>query len=147
MGAETEIALAQVEELRAELFALKAELAEMKGGGDDGGDAPDDGRQLGIIDMDGGGAQGAFRFEGDKITHCNFYAAHQVIELADVTIGQGEADGTWYLNVDHADLNAATVSKTAGSNDDNHTSVKLFKIEGGAITKDYRGMPFVPIYA
>lgn len=93
----------------------------------------------------GGETQGAFRFEGDKITHCNFYAAHRVIELDDVTVD--EADGTWYLNVDHNDLQAATVSTTAGKNDDDHTSIKLFTIEDGEITKDYRGMPFVPIYA
>ena len=95
----------------------------------------------------GGEAQGAFRFEGDKITHCNFYAAHQVIELEDVSIEEGQADGTWYLNVDHNHLSHATVSRSAGTNDDDHTSIKLFEIAAGEITKDYRGMPFVPIYA
>ena len=95
----------------------------------------------------GGEPQGAFRLEGDKITHCNFYAAHQVIELDDVTIGEGGADGTWYLNVDHNDLGAATVSTQAGANDDDHTAIPLFTIEDGKITKDCRGMPFVPIYA
>ena len=68
-------------------------------------------------------------------------------KLQDVPIGQGGADGTWYLNVNHNNLDNATVEKTAGQNDDNHTSIKLFTIANGAIKKDYRGMPFVPIYA
>lgn len=90
---------------------------------------------------------GAFRLEGDRITNCNFYAAHQAWSLTDVTIGAGGADGTWYLNVDHNNLQAATVSRQAGANDDDHTAIPLFTVSGGSITRDYRGMPFVPIYA
>lgn len=95
----------------------------------------------------GGETQGAFRFEGDRITHCNFYAAHRAVSLSDVEIEEGEADGTWYLNVPHANPGSATVSKTAGQNNDDYTAYKLFKIEDGEVEEDYRGMPFIPIYA
>ena len=97
--------------------------------------------------MGGGDDAGAFRFEGDKITHCNFYAAHAVHHLADVTVGEGDADGTWYLNVPHASPGSATVSKSAGDNDDDHTAIKLFTIRDGVVVDDCRGMPFVPIYS
>lgn len=138
------------EETRAELAALRSEIASLRmevaeaGREMAGGEGADVGLPLVPI---GGEAQGAFRFEGDRITHCNFYAAHGVVELQDVSIQEGEADGTWYLNVPHADTGSATVSKTAGRNDDDNTAVKLFTIVNGAVTKDYRGMPFIPIYA
>lgn len=131
----------QVAELRNKVESLEAAMEES------GGDSMDD-LFLHIKEAGSGGTeQGAFRFEGNKITHCNFYAAHAVVELADVTVGQGEADGTWYLNVTHNNPRSATVSKTAGPNDDDHTAVKLFTISNGEVVKDYRGMPFIPIYA
>lgn len=135
---------AEIAALRAEIAQLRMEMLQAQSGDMAGGEGVDNGLPLVPIGGDGGGA---FRFEGDKITHCNFYAAHQIWELADVSIGQGQADGTWYLNVDHAAPGSATVSKTAGANDDDHTSIKLFTISNGEVTKDYRGMPFVPIYA
>lgn len=133
----------QVAQLRSKIESIESQLEESGGG-----DSMDD--LFLRIEQGGGGDEGgygAFRLDGDKITHCNFYAAHQVWSLQDVTIGTGGADGTWYLNVDHNDLQAATVSTTAGANDDDHTAIPLFTVSGGAITKDYRGMPFVPIYA
>ena len=129
--------------LRAELEALRAQVMDAQSAGGDGF-GPDMGLPLTPL---GGDSQGAFRFEGDKITHCNFYAAHQVIELADVTIPANQANGTWYLNVPHNNLSGATVSKTFGANDDDNTRIPLFEISNGEVTKDYRGMPFVPIYA
>ena len=141
MEADGEIAA-----LRAEVESLKTLVQELAAAGAGGGEGfgPDFGLPITPL---GGDSQGAFRWEGDKITHCNFYAAHRIVELQDVPIGQGGADGTWYLNVNHNNLDNATVEKTAGQNDDNHTSIKLFTIANGAIKKDYRGMPFVPIYA
>lgn len=139
MDPEAEIAV-----LREEVAQLKAfvtEIASKQGG--DGGFGTD----MGLPMVPVGSEQGTFRWEGDKITHCNFYAAHRVVELADVTIQQGQADGTWYLNVPHGNLSSAAVSKTEGQNNDDNTSVKLFTIENGEIKKDYRGMPFIPIYA
>ena len=138
-GTEAEIAT-----LRAEVESLKTLVQQLVAGGGGDGFGPDFGLPITPFGGDGGGA---FRLEGDKITHCNFYAAHQVWTLEDVEIEEGGADGTWYLNVDHNDLQAATVSTTAGANDDDHTAIPLFTVSGGAITKDYRGMPFVPIYA
>jgi len=138
-----------VNQLAVQVAQLRNELAELRSLVEEsGGDSMDD-LFLRIKEgsASGGDVQGAFRFEGDKITHCNFYAAHQIWELADVSIAQGQADGTWYLNVDHAAPGSATVSKTAGANDDDHTSIRLFTISDGEVTKDYRGMPFVPIYA
>jgi len=95
----------------------------------------------------GGDPQGTFRWEGDKITHCNFYAAHQVFQMPNVTVAADESDGTWYLNVPHGNPAAATVSKTQGPNDDDNTCIPLFMVQDGEIVADYRGMPFVPIYA
>lgn len=140
MDAETEAAIGA---LRSEIASLRAEMAagdkEMAGG---------EGADVGLPIVPLGGADyGAFRFEGDKITHCNFYAAHAVVELQDVTVAEGEADGTWYLNVPHANPQGATVSKQAGQNNDDYTAVKLFTVQNGAVTKDDRGMPFIPIYA
>lgn len=132
----------QVAQLRSKVEELEGLLEEARG------DTMDDvflhikGGTVG-----GGAIQGAFRFEGNKITHCHFYAAHRIVELQDVSIGDGQADGTWYLNVNHDNLSGATVGKTAGANNDDNTSIKLFEIADGAIKKDYRGMPFVPIYA
>ena len=138
-------------EVEAELAALRADVESLKSqlvvAGDQARDGfgPDVG--LPITPIGGGGAYGAFRWEGGKITHCNFYAAHAVVELQDVDVEEGQEDGTWYLNVPHANPQSATVSKTAGENDDDHTAVKLFTIENGEVKKDYRGMPFIPIYA
>ena len=140
------------EETRAELAALRSAIASLRmevaeaGREMAGGEGADVG--LPLVPIGGGGeTQGAFRFEGDKITHCNFYAAHREWSLADVSIAEEEADGTWYLNVPHANPGSATVSKTAGQNNDDYTAVKLFTVENGEVKKDYRGMPFIPIYA
>ena len=142
MDAET---AEQIAALRYEIASLRSEMAQAaEAKSADGGEGTDIGCPMVPL---GGAEYGAFRFEGDKITHCNFYAAHAVVELADVTVGQGEADGTWYLNVTHNNPQSASVSKTAGQNDDEHTAVKLFTIWNGEVVKDYRGMPFIPIYA
>jgi hypothetical protein len=135
---------AEIAALRAEIAQLRMEMLQAQSGDMAGGEGVDVGIPLVPI---GGDVQGAFRFEGNKITHCHFYAAHRIVELQDVSIGDGQADGTWYLNVDHDNLSGATVGKTAGANNDDNTSIKLFEIEDGAIKKDYRGMPFMPIYA
>lgn len=136
---------AELAALRSEIDALRMEMAEagreMAGG---------EGAEVGLplVPIGGGGeTQGAFRFEGDRITHCNFYAEHRAVSLSDVEIEEGDADGTWYLNVPHANPGGATVSKTAGQNNDDYTAYKLFKIKDGEVEEDYRGMPFIPIYA
>ena len=141
MDAETQAAIGA---LKSEIASLRAEIAAAGAGEMAGGEGADVGLPINPL---GGADYGAFRWEDGKITHCNFYAAHAVVELADVTVGQGQADGTWYLNVPHEAPHRATVSKTAGENDDDHTAVKLFTIENGEVKKDYRGMPFIPIYA
>ena len=141
MDAETQAAIGT---LRSEIASLRAEIAAAGAGEMAGGEGADVGLPITPL---GGADYGAFRWEGGKITHCNFYAAHAVVELADVTVGQGQADGTWYLNVPHANPHRATVEKQAGQNDEDHTAVKLFTIENGEVKKDYRGMPFIPIYA
>ena len=138
--------IAELAALRSEIASLRMELAEA-GREMAGGEGADVGLPLVPIGGDGGETQGAFRFEGDRITHCNFYAAHRAVSLSDVEIEEGEADGTWYLNVPHANPGSATVSKTAGQNNDDYTAYKLFKIEDGEVEEDYRGMPFIPIYA
>lgn len=140
MDAET---MAMVATLRSEIATLRAEMAGLNAV-TAGGEGADVGLPITPL---GGADYGAFRFEGGKITHCNFYAAHAVVELQDVTVGEGQADGTWYLNVTHSTPQSANVSKTAGQNDDDHTAIKLFTIENGQVKKDYRGMPFIPIYA
>lgn len=141
MDAETQAAIGA---LKSEITSLRAEIAAAGAGEMAGGEGADVGLPITPL---GGADYGAFRWEDGKITHCNFYAAHAVVELADVTVGQGQADGTWYLNVPHANPQRATVEKQAGQNDDDHTAVKLFTIENGEVKKDYRGMPFIPIYA
>ena len=143
MDAET---AGQIAAMRAEIASLRAEFAQAAAGGEKraGGEGADVGLPLIPI---GGADYGAFRFEGDKITNCNFYAMHRIIQLNDVTIEEGEADGTWYLNVMHSNLGAAKVEKEEGDNDDDNSSIKLFEIENGQVKKDYRGMPFIPIYA
>ena len=136
---------AEIAALRNEIALLRTELAEA-GREMAGGEGADVG--LPLVPIGGGGeTQGAFRFEGGRITHCNFYAAHREWSLADVEIEEGQQDGTWYLNVPHEDPGGATVSKTPGSNNDDYTAVKLFTVSGGTVVKDYRGMPFIPIYA
>lgn len=142
MDAEIEAAIGA---LRSEIASLRAEMAagarEMAGG---------EGADVGLpITPIGGADYGAFRWEGDKITQCHFYAAHGVVVLQDVEVEEGGADGTWYLNVSHPGGGSITgsVSKTEGQNNDDNTCIKLFKIEDGEVTKDYRGMPFIPIYA
>lgn len=143
MDGETE---GEIAALRAKIEALEAQLAWTAAGEEKlaGGEGADVGLPLTPL---GGADYGAFRFEGDKITNCNFYAMHRIIQLNDVTIQEGEADGTWYLNVMHSNLGAAKVEKEEGDNDDDNTSIKLFEIENGQVKKDYRGMPFIPIYA
>lgn len=142
MDAEVEAAIGT---LRSEIVSLRAEMAagarEMAGG---------EGADVGLpITPLGGADYGAFRWEGDKITQCNFYAAHGIHTLADVQVGEGQANGTWYLNVSHPASGGITgsVSKTEGQNNDEKTCIKLFEIENGQVKKDYRGMPFIPIYA
>lgn len=134
--------------LRAEVEGLKALVQSLSeaGGAAGNGFGPDMGLPITPL---GGETQGAFRWEGDKITQCHFYAAHGIHTLADVTVGAGESDGTWYLNVSHPASGPITgnVSKTAGANDDDNTRIALFEIENGQVKKDYRGMPFIPIYA
>lgn len=139
MGLQAEIAL-----LRAEMESLRAAVMSA---GEKGrqGFGPDIGAP--IVPVGGGDPQGTFRWEGDKITHCNFYAAHRVFPMPNVTVAAGQSDGTWYLNVPHGNPVAATVSKTQGPNDDDNTCIPLFMVQDGEIVADYRGMPFVPIYA
>lgn len=143
MDADAEAAIAElrgeITALRTEMYAGAKELA--------GGDGVDVG--LPLTPLGGGETQGAFRWEGGKITQCHFYAAHGIHALADVQVGEGEANGTWYLNVSHPAGGSITgsVSKTEGQNNDDNTCIKLFEIENGEVKKDYRGMPFIPIYA
>lgn len=143
-------------EVEAEIMMLKAEVEWLKGQMKSEaqetaaeqvseGWGPDFG--LPIAQEGGGETQGTFRWEGEKITHCSFYAGHQIYTLPDVAVEAGQSEGIWYLNVPHANPQGATVSRTEGSNDDDNTAIKLFNIVNGEVKNDYRGMPFVPMYA
>ena len=141
---DVEALAGEVAYLRAEIQSLRSEIAALSGAGAGGGDGADVG--LPLVGP-GGSDYGTFRLEGDKITHCNFYAQHNEWKLDDVEAGNGNMDGTWYLNVPHDNPSQASVSRDAGPNDDDNTRIRLFTVKDGDITEDYRGMPFVPIYA
>ena len=144
----------QVAQLRNEIDELRSQIEESSG------DSMDD-LFLRIGDTAPGGdgsaaSYGTFRVEmtdevdevsGNtkyKITNCRFYAKHSVVSLSDVI---GSADGTWYLNVPHSNPSNASLSTSSGNNDDNNTSIPLFTIADGEVAQDWRGMPFIPIYA
>ncbi len=132
----------QVAQLRSRIEELARRIEEL------GDDTMDD-VFLRIDSGEVGDAQGTgtFRVEDGKITHCRFYAAHAVVELADVELGENPG-GTWFLNVPHDDTAGASVSKTAGQNNDDNTAIPLFELNDDLeIDKDYRAMPFIPIYA
>lgn len=144
----------QVAQLRNEIDELRSQIEESSG------DSMDD-LFLRIGDTAPGGdgsaaSYGTFRVEttdevdedsGEKkykITNCRFYAKHQSFSLSDV---ESAASGTWYLNVPHSNPSNASLSTSSGNNDDNNTSIPLFTIADGEVTRDWRGMPFIPIYA
>ena len=155
--------LSKISELEQNVRTIEARITELESqssddanmGGDDGFVRPEDVLRDG---SDGGSAApyGTFRVEmtdevdevsGNtkyKITNCRFYAKHSVVSLSDVI---GSADGTWYLNVPHSNPSNASLSMSSGNNDDNNTSIPLFTIADGEVTQDWRGMPFIPIYA
>lgn len=87
-------------------------------------------------------AVGAFRVEGGVFKDCYFYAAHGVREVSGTIAA---TDGMWYLNVDHVTL-IGELSKSPVRDDDDHTAVPICEIYDGKIFRDYRGMPFIPIY-
>lgn len=135
-----------VEALKQQVLELQAAVQGLQlAVGDDGAAAVPD--AFGLPLGGDGSALGTFRVEDGKITHCRFYAAHAVVELADVDLGENPG-GTWYLNVPHDSPAGASVSKTAGQNNDDNTAMPLFELNDDLeIVKDYRAMPFIPIYA
>lgn len=89
---------------------------------------------------------GAFSIVDCQIVNRHFYAEHRIIDVGGSTVA---ADGPWYLKVNHNNLEGATLGQscTSSDNDDNHTCIKLFEVKDCKIIDDYRGMPFIPIYA
>ncbi len=139
MDAET---MAMVATLRSEIATLRAEMAGLNAV-TAGGEGADVGLPITPL---GGADYGAFRFEGTKITHCNFQAGQTIVELEDVEV-EGNTDGTWWLRVNHNQLEESSVTRGNLTSNVNQTAIKLFTVVNGAITKDYRGMPFIPLYS
>ena len=128
---------AEIAMLRAELEALRAQVVDLQSAGGDGF-GPDMGLPLTPL----GGEQGAFRWEGDKITHCNFQFGRTVLSLGVV---QASGDGTYWLKVPHDTPAAASVVTTQETSDLTKTVVPLFRVDDGEIAEDYRGMPVIPV--
>lgn len=147
MDAETMAAIASLRSEIAQLRAEMAQAAQKAQEGMAGGEGADIGCPMVPIGG-GGGDYGPFRWEGDKITHCYFYAEHGIVELQDVQVRPIEKNGWWYLHVPHVNPRMASlVWNEEGSNDVDNTSFKLFRVEGGEVVEDYRGWMFIPIYA
>lgn len=105
-------------------------------------------------------AYGAFRWqkdtgttgEGDEeqptgtISMCYFQFGRAVYELSDKT--DAAYGATYYLVIPHADPSAATVeTSSSGGNSRTQSVVPLFSVNSdGDVSKDYRGMPVVPVY-
>ena len=126
--------------LRAEVEGLKAQmtqLTQVDGGGD--GFGPDFGLPITPFGGDGGGA---FRLEGDNITHCNFQFGRQIIHLSDVQLS---GDGIYYLKVPHNSPMSASIVTQQESSDLTKTVIPLFQLSNGEIIYDYRGMPVIPV--
>lgn len=136
MEADGEIAA-----LRAEVESLKTLVQELAAAGAGGGEGfgPDFGLPITPL---GGDSQGAFRWEGDKITHCNFQFGRAFHHLSDV---QASGDGTYYLKVPHDYPSHASIITTNEFSDLTKTVIKLFQVSGGEIIDDYRGMPVIPV--
>ena len=128
---------AEIAALRAEVETLKAGLSEARSS-DPGGFGPDMGLPLTPL----GGEQGAFRWEGDKITHCNFQFGREVHSIGYV---QASGDGTYWLKVPHDTPARASVVTTQETSDLTKTVIPLFRVEDGEIAEDYRGMPVIPV--
>ncbi len=137
MDAETEAAIAT---LRSEIASLRAEIAavanEMAGG---------DGADVGLpITPLGGADYGAFRWEDGKITNCYFMVGRHVQYIDDVQ--DATADGIWSLVIPHASAGQPSVVLNASQTTDlTQTVIPLFEVEGGRVTRDWRGMPVVPL--
>lgn len=129
----------QVAALESRIGELESQSADADGGSPGGGIAPAE-----VLMDDGGGEpQGAFRWDGEKITHCYFQFGRNVFSIPDV---QASGDGTYYLKVPHeyGGLNASIIT-TNESSDLTKTIVPLFEVSNGEIIRDYRGMPVVPV--
>ena len=127
----------QVAQLRGKVEELQSQLEES------GGDSMDDlFLRIGNSSAGGGSDYGAFRWEGDKITHCNFQFGRAFHHLSDV---QASGDGTYYLKVPHDYPSQASIITTNESSDLTKTVIKLFQVSGGEIIDDYRGMPVIPV--
>lgn len=131
----------QVAALESRIGELESQSADADGGSPGGGIAPAE-----VLMDDGGGEpQGAFRWDGEKITHCYFQFGRDMNVVGNGTV-QASGDGTYYLKVPHEynGLNASIIT-TQESSDLTKTIIPLFEIENGEITKDYRGMPVIPV--
>ena len=141
MSEESEIARleSRISELETMVIGLIAEKSENASDSYAGNytDIPEQVLDIGVSDY------GAFRWDGEKITHCYFQFGRGVFSIPDV---QASGDGTYYLKVPHeyGGLNASIIT-TQESSDLTKTIIPLFKIEDGEITKDYRGMPVIPV--
>jgi hypothetical protein len=134
----------RIAELNQQIAALEARIGELESQS-----ASEDGAGNGVfspsevlMDIGGESPSGAFQWDGETITQCYFQFGRAVYGIADQ---QASGDGTYYLSIPHDTPATATVSTTQGSNDLTKTVIPLFKVEGGEITKDYRGMPVVPV--
>ena len=139
MEADGEIAA-----LRAEVESLKTLVQELAAAGAGGGEGfgPDFGLPITPL---GGDSQGAFRWEGDKITHCYFQFGRQIYAVGNGTV-QASGDAEYYLLIPHDyPSNATIVTTTQGTGSDlTRTRLPHFQVSTGEIIKDYRGMPVVP---
>ena len=131
---------AEIAGLRAEVERIRAlvESLSENGGGGYGG-------EFGLpIETPAGETQGAFRWEGGKITKCAFMFGRQVFELEDVE--DANEDGRWSLVIPHETPGGATVERNTGKNTNiSQTVVPLFEVSNGVIVRDWRGMPVVPV--
>ena len=92
----------------------------------------------------GGDGGGAFAVVDGKITNRHYMVARTVHTMSGDD--PDADDGTWYLVVQHATPETATLTRSpSGLTNDTQTVIPLFTISNGEIADDYRGMPFVMI--
>ena len=139
--------IAQLETKVGMIETERAAEASSGGAGGDGGlSAMPVSASVPLLDTTGGDGEsyGAFRIEGGTIKD-RFFQFGRRVGTTEATFSGTLSDGTYYLTVDHS-TGAGTVGiATSVSNDLTHTMIPLFTITNGVVTKDYRGMPVIPV--
>jgi hypothetical protein len=134
----------EIEMLRAEIATLRSRLEmlamQLQGKGDE---VAAGGAGLPIVAIGGGGGGGrAFSYEDGKITNCWYM-------IGRVTAGAEEVeepeDGFWKLVVPHGSVSGGYLTTEEEYSSLTQTVVPLFFLENGEITRDYRGMPCIPV--